>query len=237
MDKTCVRCREIKPITDFHVRSSSRDGRRGSCKVCECSASRGYQQRETEEATANRRASWRAYYNRNREALMSKANVRRNKSGDRYLAVAREYKVSHRTEINARNKHRYTTDEVYRMTIRFRNRTRDLLKDNGASSPESCLNLLGCSARELVEYIESKFASGMTWENQGRGVRKWELDHIRPCCSFDITDVDQRRECFHYTNLQPLWYEDHLKKTKIDARLCRESKIKPIPLDAPGQAK
>ena len=39
------------------------------------------------------------------------------------------------------------------------------------------------------------------------------LDHIRPCACFDLTDEAQQRECFHYTNLQPLWATDNMQKS------------------------
>ena len=48
----------------------------------------------------------------------------------------------------------------------------------------------------------------MTWDNHG----EWHIDHIKPCASFDLTDADQQRECFNYTNLQPLWAKDNLSK-------------------------
>jgi hypothetical protein len=48
----------------------------------------------------------------------------------------------------------------------------------------------------------------MTRENHGL----WHVDHIRPCASFDLTDPEQQAICFHYTNLQPLWAIDNIKK-------------------------
>ncbi len=49
----------------------------------------------------------------------------------------------------------------------------------------------------------------MTWENYGP---VWHVDHIRPCAKFDLTDHDQQRACFHWTNLQPLFAKDNLQK-------------------------
>jgi len=70
------------------------------------------------------------------------------------------------------------------------------------------MELIGCSAEELVAHLEAQFTEGMTWENYG----EWHVDHVRPCASFDLTDPAQQRQCFHHTNLQPLWAEENLTK-------------------------
>jgi hypothetical protein len=68
--------------------------------------------------------------------------------------------------------------------------------------------LLGCSYAELKSHLENLFQPGMTWENR----REWEIDHIRPCASFDLMDPEQQKCCFHYTNLQPLWRHENRVK-------------------------
>ena len=70
------------------------------------------------------------------------------------------------------------------------------------------LTYTGCSIAFLVKHIEKQFKDGMNWENRN----KWHIDHIRPCASFDLTDTKQQLECFHYTNLQPLWAFDNMSK-------------------------
>lgn len=70
--------------------------------------------------------------------------------------------------------------------------------------------MLGCDFEFFINYIESKFLSGMTWQNHTR--TGWHIDHIMPCASFDLTDPEQQKKCFHYSNLQPLWAEDNLRK-------------------------
>ncbi len=71
------------------------------------------------------------------------------------------------------------------------------------------MEILGCSASELEEFLKNKFAEGMTMENYS----EWEVDHIKPVSKFNLTDEKEIRECFHYTNLQPLWMIDNRKKS------------------------
>lgn len=48
----------------------------------------------------------------------------------------------------------------------------------------------------------------MTWENHG----EWHIDHIKPCCSYNMLVIEEQLECFHYSNLQPLWKHENLSK-------------------------
>ena len=43
------------------------------------------------------------------------------------------------------------------------------------------------------------------------GIEIW-IDHIKPCIKFDLRNPEEQRKCFHFTNLQPLWWYDNLKK-------------------------
>jgi len=72
----------------------------------------------------------------------------------------------------------------------------------------------GISVSGFKQYIESKFQPGMTWKNHGRGVGKWQFDHIIGCNNFDLSKEEDRKTCFNYTNFQPLWWEEHKHKNK-----------------------
>jgi len=78
----------------------------------------------------------------------------------------------------------------------------------GYSKLRSTRESLGCSIPELKAHLESLFQPGMTWANRG----EWEIDHIRPCASFNLLDPEQQRCCFHFTNLQPLWKAQNRQK-------------------------
>lgn len=85
---------------------------------------------------------------------------------------------------------------------------------NGTSKSARTMELIGCTTEFLREYLSSKFIEGMSWDNYGgKDVRLgWHMDHIIPCASFDMKDAEQQKRCFHYTNLQPLWGIDNLRK-------------------------
>lgn len=57
----------------------------------------------------------------------------------------------------------------------------------------------------------------MDWDNYG--FWGWHIGHIKPICSFDLTKIEQQKECFHYINLIPQWMEDNLNKVKDDLKL------------------
>jgi hypothetical protein len=104
--------------------------------------------------------------------------------------------------INRRRK----IDINFRLTMNLRKRIWDALKRNSKS--KHTLELLGCSIDKLKQYLESQFKEGMSWSNYG----KWHVDHIRPCASFDMSKVEEQKKCFHYTNLQPLWALENIRK-------------------------
>jgi len=98
----------------------------------------------------------------------------------------------------------------YKLKKKLRKRFKSHLKARGLRKSESVLKLLGCDIQQFRAHIESKFKIGMNWNNYGYW--GWHIDHILPCAAFDFTKEEERQKCWHYTNLQPLWMKDNLKK-------------------------
>ena len=103
-----------------------------------------------------------------------------------------------------RNKRRNNLQ--YRLACNLRARLWAIMGNIKKNKPTK--ECLGCSMEDLKAHLENQFSTGMSWDNYG----KWHVDHIKPCCSFDLTDIEQQKVCFHYTNLQPLWATDNMKK-------------------------
>lgn len=112
-------------------------------------------------------------------------------------------RIQKKKYINNRRK----TDVRFKISGNLRCRVRCAIKGDVKSL--STMMLVGCGIDYLLFRLQSQFQSGMSWNNYG----KWEIDHIKPCSSFDLSKETQQRKCFHYTNLQPLWAKDNLLKS------------------------
>ena len=161
------------------------------CKPCKYEASKG----------------WRVA-NRDKYRLHVRDSLRRKRAG-----IKRKPRQTHE-ELLAKQasckKKRYLEDPNYKLRCTLRNRLHDALKRNSKSA--SSLELLGTTVEHLCQQLEAQFLPGMTWENHGQGEGMWQVDHIMPCASFDLTQEDQQQMCFHWTNMQPLWWKDNRDK-------------------------
>jgi hypothetical protein len=101
---------------------------------------------------------------------------------------------------------KYKNDPIFK--LKMIERTRILVGLKGKRKHTSTPKLLGCNFAELKIHLEKQFKDGMKWSNMGL----WHIDHIKPLASFDLTDEEQQKQAFHYTNQQPLWAIDNLKK-------------------------
>lgn len=123
--------------------------------------------------------------------------------------IDRECSPVYRPTKTAYKARKYKNDLSFRLACLLRARITKVM--NGGKRCSSVKYLLGCSVQQLKTHLEEQFEPGMTWENHSRS--GWHIDHIRPCASFDLTDPEQQKQCFHYTNLQPLWAADNFHKS------------------------
>lgn len=117
-----------------------------------------------------------------------------------------KYYIENKERLGIRRRVRYATDINFRMRRILR--VRFYMAIHRRSKTGSAVKDLGCSIEEFRTHIESKFKNGMSWSNYG----KWHIDHIIPLSSFNLTERSELLKACHYTNLQPLWAEDNLRK-------------------------
>jgi len=122
-------------------------------------------------------------------------------------------------ERNSYTRSKRKTDINFKIASSLRTRIQEALK--GIVKSEHSIKLLGCNIEFARKYLEKKFKPGMTWNNwgngwNGKGMKEWHIDHIRPCSNFDLKKLSEQYECFNYTNLQPLWAKENWIKNNKD---------------------
>lgn len=119
-------------------------------------------------------------------------------------------KLRERTNVTASRyqRERRKRDPIFKLLAYVRGRIRGALTRKYLRKNTKTEQLLGCSVQELKDHLEFQFKDGMNWDNFGQ----WHVDHIKPCCSFDLSKTEEQKICFHYTNLQPLWAVENFKK-------------------------
>lgn len=159
-------------------------------------------------------AAWAA---KNREKVLAYHKMRRQRDREKMAAQKSAWYRLHAEEVKKRcadyQRERMAKDPLYRMMKRMRTRVcQELVTKSRSVKPGKTLALLGCTREEFKAHIESLLQPGMTLENYGL----WHVDHVKPVATFDLSDPEQVKACFHYKNLQPLWAADNMAKKSID---------------------
>jgi len=193
--KHCKKCKQDKLLKDFSKRRSSKDGLDTYCKLCKKAMTDAWSKANKEKLTLIKKNSDANWYIKNKLKKINNNKKWKQINKEKNREWYREYK-----------KKREKNDPQFKLCNRLRTRLWYALKKQ--KPKYGLLDLLGCSSLELKNHLESKFQLGMSWENYG----KWEIDHILPLSRFNLTDEDEIRKACHYTNLQPLWWQDNLRK-------------------------
>ena len=148
------------------------------------------------------------FFSSDRGKLLLK-NYRQSEKGKAIRKKAnRKYQQSEKGKKWIKNK--LDNDPAFKMASRQRMRISEILGKKGIHKEGKTLKLIGCSAKFLSNYIQSKFKPGMSWDNYG--VYGWHVDHIKPLSKFNLQDPEEQKKAFHYLNLQPLWAKENIKK-------------------------
>lgn len=188
--KLCKRCFADKPLAAFCNKKSSFDGLHYYCRACDLEIGRTVQ--------ANNRSYYRT---KDRERYASDPGTSK--------AHQKRYRDKNKERLNQYQKEYRENSPGAAIALRIRTRIASALRRQSARKHSGLTDVLGCSIEQLREHLERQFKPSMTWDNRNL----WHIDHIIPCASFDLTDAEQQKLCFHYSNLQPLWAADNLQKS------------------------
>lgn len=131
------------------------------------------------------------------------------RNSEKGKAVKSAYKKTEKyiNQQNEYGKKRYKEDRKFALKKNLRDRLSKALKSKKWKKNTKFSEYIGCTLDELKTHIQLKFTEGMTWDNYG----EWEIDHIYPL-SLAKTEEEMYKLC-HFSNLQPLWRSDNIKKS------------------------
>jgi hypothetical protein len=222
--KICKICQKELPKREFYF-DKSHNLYYLECKKCHNNKTKQYnlknrelvkeQRRQCRLKDKEKRKQWkfkhkdeikekdRQYRLKNKDKIKEKKKQRyqNNKNNKEKTALQHQRRNEHR-------KQKRKIDINYKLQENLRHRIWCALKKNTKS--KHTMELIGCSIDDLKLHLERQFAPKMSWENYGKN--GWHVDHIIPCCCYNLTDSVEQQQCFHFTNLQPLWQKDNLEK-------------------------
>lgn len=206
MTKQCAGCKQELDCNCFHRNKHAKDGLCRLCKDC----TREYQKswRSENSLDISKRRKDRPESKKEKDRVRTRRWAADHPEEKRALDAF--YRETHKEEKTARHNRRMETDIQYRLACSLRWRMNRAIRASSKSG--SAVNDLGCSITELRNHLESQFQSGMTWENWGREPGCWHIDHKIPLISFDLEDRSQFLRACNFTNLQPLWREENIRK-------------------------
>jgi hypothetical protein len=230
--KICCRCKIEQNISEYTKLKRTKDGLNNSCKTCVKKKSAIYYLNNKDKVVVQ----CRRWMKKNRDKVQAASKRFRDKNPEKTKEINRrskeknkekiklrlrewreknkehikEYKKIHRKKYKERNIElraiRRKTDSLYNLTNAVRCRINEYVKKLDIIKRNKTFDIVGCTPQELKEHLESQFKDGMSWENRN----EWHIDHIIPLCS--ATTEEEMYKLCHYTNLQPLWATENIKK-------------------------
>jgi hypothetical protein len=208
--KTCTKCNVEKEFTEFGRLKASKNGYRSECKMCV----KEYRLRNSEHIVEYRKQyaisnkeNQKLYKLKNKEKIKEQDKQYRLNNKDRYEQWRIANKKSINDKANQYNKNKKSKDSLFKLSCNIRTLMGNCIKRQGYKKTSRTFEILGCSYEEFKQHLENQFTEGMTWNNAG----EWHIDHIYPV-SLAI-DENHLIKLNHYTNLQPLWAIDNIRKS------------------------
>lgn len=190
--KVCKKCNIEKSVADFQKRNNFKDGYDSSCIECR----RNIEIYTTRKCCTCSISYECEPYKSSKERIRKCDNCKR-KRNNRYRKI---YVKNNKAKWAIRN-------------IISQSFIRALKGEYNKSQKTE--KLLGCTVQEAINYIETTFEEGMSWNNYGKCkggdcTNVWHIDHKVPLASAK-TKKELIKLC-HHTNLQALWADINLQK-------------------------
>lgn len=221
--KVCSRCKVAKSVDDFPPNQSAKYGLRSDCREC----FNAYAARNKLKCKAKKLG---LALTPEEDDDTSEETVEEDTRIEAESSMTAEERAKHKADanrayMNKYMKERYKTNVNYKVKTQLSSRLRQLIYM--VNRPEfvtgKVIDFLGCTMEFYMDWMEFQFTPGMTRQNAGE---YWHNDHVRPCNSYDLAKAEDIKECFHWSNMQPLTGSDNsIKHDNIDQAFIDSHKI------------
>lgn len=228
-EKKCIDCGQTKSVDEFTIKKRSLDGLNYICKVCD----KKYKQSLNFSVDPNLKEKTCGKCKEAKPVAEFTKNKRRSDGLDHRCKVCKaKYQKENRVKANKRQKQRYDTDILYKLSHIIRSQNNKIINETKLEKTKQSFEYLGCTTVEFKKHIESKFVEGMTWENHGRlsddNTECWHIDHIIPI-SYFVEHSDNPFMVSNYRNQRPMWAKENMSKgDTLDMELVKEYGIEDL---------
>jgi len=240
--RICKECNLEKELTEYYLKKDG-NPKSSYCKSCYANIykkeyDKEYYENNKEKFKENykkwceendRSEYYKKYREENTDLLKEKQKEFRENNKELFTKIKKEYyqnlspEKKEELKIRKRNlyhqnkykeikrkyvKEKLETDYFFKLKFSIRTLIRNAFNRKFTTKSKKTIEILGCSFEDFKLHLESQFDENMNWENQGI---YWHMDHIIPISSAETEEEVYRLN--HYTNFQPLYWLDNLKKS------------------------
>lgn len=203
MERECVRCRNVKPITQYRKYTKGENSYSCTCKKCLNEMDKV--RKKILRRKRNETFMVKCEQCGEEKALKDFAKLKKYYKMKICLACYPQFLTDQKTDWCRLER---TSNVNYRLKKSLAARLRAVLKKT-----DSTMNYIGCNISYLREWFEYNFTPEMNWDNYGS---YWSIDHIIPVCKFDLTIEDEKRKCWNWSNLTPVTVKFNSSKKDVD---------------------
>ena len=239
--KICYVCNLKKDLNKFTIDKKRKSGITNRCKLCTKEYKRlyfinnqdkikvyrknyinknknnlsNYYKQYNEKRKEEQKIYLKDYRKLNKTKAKEYSKIYREKNKDYLLNQKKDYYENNKKKIQLTIKKKLYSDPIFNLCCKLSSRNRHAFISKNISKSKHFYEYIGCTGKELYDYIESKFTKRMSWEKILSA--EIEIDHI-----VELANATTEEEVYtlnHYTNLQPLWKKDHLEKSNNFKRI------------------
>lgn len=232
----CSKCKQELPVTNFFIRNKLKKLYVSYCKVCshnryietknKYKETRKNYLKKNQDRLKKCRKNYIENYEKNhlltyKEYVNSKAKKYRDKNRNKVKITNKKYSDKRRLlGLSAKyDRDRRKTNLNYKLLCNLRRRIKYALC--GKNKSKSTMLLIGCSIEELKIHLQQTAIknSYLNFNIENYSSKEYHIDHIIPCCAFNMSCSFHQKLCFNWSNLQILSAKDNLIKVSEDLKL------------------